>query len=396
MKRIYFVLLSIACFLSGQAQTNGTYYRIKNYSTERYIGVIDNRGEISYEQNKADFGALKTFYDGFSVSVASAPSTIIFFKKISGGWDLQSQGVGTYSIIHYPVQLKERDGHTTAYGSNSSMVAYLADEPFNSVFGDPEDGIVVQRGSKDSWNYSYWDLLPVLPTGDSYFGLAPTVSCGGKYYQTFYASFPFTLYSQGMNAYYVHKVDEEKAAVVMTELTNGVPAATPVIVKCSSNQSTNNRLDVGKGSGTVTNNQLVGVYFCNDVKESNQFNHRNVVDYDAETMRVLGTAADGSLAFVKSSSLQYIPANTAYIKVSANAPAELKVYTQAEYDQLTPAVVGDLSGDGEVTVTDQVIIGNIILGLRPYSAEADLNHDGVVNVTDYVALGNIILGKNNE
>jgi ABC-type glucose/galactose transport system permease subunit len=94
--------------------------------------------------------------------------------------------------------------------------------------------------------------------------------------------------------------------------------------------------------------------------------------------------------------LQYIPANTAYIKVSADAPAELKVYTQAEYDQLTPAVVGDLSGDGEVTVTDQVIIGNIILGLRPYSAEADLNHDGVVNVTDYVALGNIILGKNNE
>lgn len=396
MKKVYIFLLLVASSLSGSAQTDGSYYRVRNANTERYISIIDNRGEISVEQNKADFGALKTLVDGYSVSVVSAPSTVIHFRTVAGGWDLESQGVGTYSIIRYPVQVGTHNGYKTAYASASGLVAYLADATVNSAFGSLKDGSVVQRGPKDSWDYSHWELLPVLPTEDSYFGLTPTVSCGGKYYQTFFASFPFTLYSQGMNAYYVHQVDEEKAAVVITELTDGVPAATPVIVKCSSNQATDNRLDVGKGSGTVSNNQLTGVYFCNDVPEAPVFNHRNVVDYNAETMRVLGTAADGSLAFVKSSTLQYVPTNTAYITVSANAPDELKVYTQAEYDQLTPAVVeGDLSGDGEVTVTDQVIMGNIILGLRPYSAEADLNGDGIVNVTDYVALGNIILGKEN-
>ena len=47
-------------------------------------------------------------------------------------------------------------------------------------------------------------------------------------------------------------------------------------------------------------------------------------------MRVLGTASDGSLAFVKATNLKYIPSNTAYITVSASAPDVLKVSTGEE------------------------------------------------------------------
>jgi hypothetical protein len=110
-------------------------------------------------------------------------------------------------------------------------------------------------------------------------------------------------------------------------------------------------------------------------------------------MRVLGTAADGSLAFVKSTTLQYIPANTAYITVEAGAPDVLKVYTQAEYDALPSAKRGDLSGDGKVSGLDLVYLGNMILGTREKTTDADLNGDGKVSGLDYVILVNIILNQ---
>jgi hypothetical protein len=75
---------------------------------------------------------------------------------------------------------------------------------------------------------------------------------------------------------------------------------------------------------------LKGVYFCNP----DAGKHTNVLNYSATTMRVLGRAADGSLAFVKQSGLKYVAANSSYITVSIGAPDEMKVVTQAQYDKL--------------------------------------------------------------
>lgn len=63
-------------------------------------------------------------------------------------------------------------------------------------------------------------------------------------------------------------------------------------------------------------------------------------------------------------------------------------------------IPGDVNGDGIVTVTDVVIIVNMILGRDSVVVNkkaADLNKDGIVNVTDVVMTVNIILGnKANE
>jgi hypothetical protein len=105
-------------------------------------------------------------------------------------------------------------------------------------------------------------------------------------------------------------------------------------------------------------------------------------------MRVLGTAADGSLAFVKDNNLKYIPANTAYITVSASAPDVLIVT-----DQDSPVVPGDLSGDGQVDVDDVAIVAKMILGKTMPDPSADLNHDGVVDVEDFAIIVKTILNK---
>jgi hypothetical protein len=381
MKKVITILLLMVT-LAAQAQIADGYYRVKSSKQGRYVRVLDNRGSINLQTTDADMGALCT-QRSWDI-VVSDPGSVIYIKKMTVGYDLQSQGTGSYAIISYEVRAKDMgDGKYWCYASKGGMTKYLADEQITFLSTEEE----IERGclvTNLDGEYRDWDLIPVSSTGDNYFGLAPTVSAGGSYYQTFYAAFPFTFSSAGMEAYYVDGINESTGKVHIKEITGGVPASTPVIVKCSAQNAAGNKLNVGAStSGSASGNKLTGIYFCNP----NAGSHTNVKEYDPSTMRVLGTASDGSLAFVKATNLQYIPANTAYITVSASAPDVLKVTTDEEPSYTR----GDLNHDAKVNVTDYVVIGNMILGITPETSEADLNNDGSVNVTDAVILGNIIL-----
>lgn len=398
MNRIKLLLLATVCTLSANAQLNGDgYYRAQSSEQGRYIRIIDNRGSVNLQTTDADMEALRT-RAGFE-NVVSDPATIIYIKKMNKGYDFQSQGTGSYQIISYEVLLDDMgDNKYWCFASKSGMTKYLADQLIDYEMlpwlDDEEKEEYLNHGrlvtniapDYEGGKYLDWNILPVKDAEGFYFGLQPNVTASDGYYQTFYAAFPFTFLSEGMSAWYVSKVNEATGKVIIKEVTGGVPTSTPVIIKCASQNAASNKLNVGAStSGTSDGNLLTGVYFCNPDAGPK---HTNVVAYDANTMRVLGTAADGSLAFVKDNNLKYIPANTAYITVSASAPAILKVTDKEE----EPAVPGDLSGDGEVTGQDLVIEANFILN-NEFNEAADLNKDGIVSGQDYVILVNKVLGK---
>ena len=339
--------------MTASAQLNGNgYYRVKSAKQGRYINVIDNRGSISVATTSADMNALRTVL-GFE-RVVSSPSSIIYVKKLSSnGYDLQSQGTGSYAIISHEIKILDKgDGSYWAYATASGMATqYLMDEEISWMWGTNDERRIIGNldttGKPD--NKADWHIMPVTTADNNYFGLTPNVAVDGSYYQSFYASFPFAFASEGMSAYAVTTVDPERSAVVISELTGGVPAATPVIIKCSSVEPVNNKLNVGAAaSSAVSSNLLKGVYFCNDVTDSR---HRNVVENTA-TIRVLGKANDGSLAFVKATELAYIPANTAYITVPADAPEVLKVCTPGEYGDLVTGLDTPLSDEHAGDVYD--------------------------------------------
>jgi hypothetical protein len=392
MNRIKTLLLSVVCTLSAQAQLNGNgYYRAQSSVQGRYITVVDNRGSINLSTTDADMGALRTRAD--FERVVSDPATIIYIKKMSSGYDFQSQGTGCYEIISYEVKLSDMgDNKYWCYASKSGMTKYLADELITFLSSDEEkaEGKLVSNITPDGPYSEYldWNINPVTDADGFYFGLQPSIAVGDSYYQTFYAAFPFTFSSEGMSAYYVKSIDETNGKVSVQEITGGVPTSTPVIVKCSSQSAANNKLNVGAStSGTASGNKLTGVYFCNP----NAGSHTNVVAFDPTTMRVLGKAEDGSLAFVNNIDLAYIPANTAYITVSSSAPSVLKVDLEGN-DPVNPGIPGDLSGDGTISGQDLVMMTNLILNSE-FRTEADLNDDGIVSGADYVKLVNLILGK---
>lgn len=397
MNRITTLLLAAVCTLSAYAQLNGNgYYRAQSSEQGRYIRIIDNRGSVNLSTTEADMEALRT-KAGFE-NVVSDPATIIYIKKMNTGYDFQSQGTGSYSIISYEVNIEEMDGKYWCYASKAGMTKYLADQVINYdmvPWLSPEEqeeylnnGHLVTNisPSYQGGKYLDWNINPVKDAEGFYFGLQPNIVASDGYYQTFYAAFPFTFLSEGMSAWYVSKINEATGKVIISEVTGGVPTSTPVIIKCSSQSAASNKLNVGAStSGTADGNLLTGVYFCNPDAGPG---HTNVVPFDPTTMRVLGTTADGSLAFIKANDLQYIPANTAYITVSASAPDVLLVT-----DQDTPVVPGDLSGDGTVDVDDVAIIAKMILGKTETDLSADLNHDGIVDVEDFAIVVKIILNK---
>jgi len=336
MKRIYTFLIAAVCTLSANAQLSGDgYYRAQSSEQGRYINVMDNRGSVNLQTTDADMGALCTRL-GFE-NIVSDPASIIYIKKMTTGYDFQTQGTGSYAIISYEVKLTDMgDNKYWCSASHAGMTKYLADELILEYMATEEEkqkGHLVTNITPDYQGGKYldWNIIPVSAEG-SYFGLQPSVAAGDSYYQTFYAAFPFTFYSEGMTAYYVSEIREAAGKVIIEEVTGGVPASTPVIIKCSAQDAASNKLNVGaSASGTTSGNKLTGNYFCNPDAGS----HTNVVAFDPTTMRVLGTAADGSLAFVNNVDLAYIPANTAYITVSAAAPAVMKVVTADQADGIT-------------------------------------------------------------
>ncbi len=328
MKKLLITLgILLAAVPAVKAQIVGDgYYRVQNATTKRYVSMIDNKGSVDLISQRADLEALVTLKNWDDVE--SNPGTILYCTQVGDAYNLASQGSDTYSIIKYNLNVRDNnDGTYTPYGQKDGVRLYL-----NDSYDDEDIGYMGTNG-KDTRK---WYIKPFAANGDNYFGLKPQLKAkDGNYYQTFYAAFPFSFVNKDMKAYTVSKVSYGMA--VLSEVSGNVPAATPVIVKAASQLATQNRLNllVSQDAAPATN-LLRGVYFCNDVRGT----HRNVVENDVNTMRVLSTAADGSLVFAKGTE-KYIAANTAYLTVPEGTPDVLRVVTQEEYDAMTidPIVV---------------------------------------------------------
>ena len=327
MRRLYFVILSVIATLTASAQANymglsSGYYRVQNKVTTRYIIVTNNKAGLS--GGEVDYTALQTVKD--FKNVVSEPGSVIYIENAGGtnGYVLYTQGTNTYSMVGEYIKLYYRQSENGywCYATKSGATKYLSDDPDDGVWGMVND--TYSKGRT-------WTITPVTQADKEYFGLAPNVNVGNQYYQTFFADFPFSFASTGRKAYYVETIDTSLGIAVMAEISGTVPKATPVIICSTSNQTAQNKLNVGATSPVnITGNLLTGTYFDRD---DNAWNIHNYVANDQQTMRLIGKTSNGSIGFV-TSNLKAVPHNTAYLKVPAGSPAEFRLMTKAEYEQI--------------------------------------------------------------
>ena len=331
------LLSLLACLLlsvpvMAQAVQKG-YYRVQNFTTKRYIFLVDYKTKgILPAETSYDVDALRTL-GGFS-NVVSDPSTVYFIENKGGtDYNLKGQGKDVFDFVGRYLtarQVKDKNGliHYTASGIYQGIEVFLYDsEPDPD---DPDERGYLMTGGDASM--MLWDILPVKSSDDNnYFGIQPEVTIGGKPYAPFFASFPFSPASSSMKVYTVTKVDGDMA--VITEVHGKVAGGTPVIIACVGATPSDNRINIEMEDASKPANMLSGQYFNSSDFCGTKAFHFNAIPWDAATMRVLGTTRDGKLGFVKDTKMKYIPRNKAYLVVSANAPDEIRLLTQAEYEE---------------------------------------------------------------
>ncbi len=329
------------------------YYRVQNAYTKRYAYLLDNKGSMDVGSSTVDVQALELYLD--ITSAISDPSTVFYITKanVSGSnmsYDIAGQGTSVHGFLGEYVKIikgKEFDGEQAYYVSatKSGMTKYLGDRWTDKR--DPQ-GLASADCTGDR---RLWYIHPMdASKDDSYFGVSPTLTAGGKYYYPMYASFPFEAKSEGMKFYIIDKVNpwDANPAVGLKEIKGTVPAGTPVIIECSNPLPSDNRLNIGNyGSlANVGNNLLKGVYFKND-----DVVHKNRTAYNAKTMRIL-TVKDGNLVF-EVADLDFLPRNQSYLQLPSDAQytgvKSYKVVSEEEYER-DYAGVESISVDATVDV----------------------------------------------
>ena len=256
----------------------------------------------------------------------------------------------------------------------------------------------------------------------THFNVKPELEYNGKYYTTLYVPFAFTL-SNGVEKAYVVSAINTDGTLETVEFANGetVPAGTPVILECSSNEASNCQL-IPSGapiftapdataksaptSSTSSNysgtNLLKGNYFCNqdDPYSYGKYSSNGVVtatlnlqNYTkrTKTMYTIGITASGKLGFIKpEDTVTAMPANKAWLEYTGSAELVLPIIEDTN-------LKGDINGDGEVDVIDVTILVDYILGNNPDNCNesaCDVNENGEIDVTDVTSLVDIILNNN--
>ena len=319
MKKLILSLLLLSP-LALYAQLSGSgYYRIQNYKTERYFVMVDDSAWLVTTASTQDIntGAFK-LVKGFEEYVATNPASICYLTKYSNyQYNISGQGLDLYARVKSYLEFRQRSNGTYTIGGTGSaagitLTKYLTDSSWRG------DSAPVKTAEGNLDDYAYWWIRPI--NDKYYFGFKPDIKAsldGGDslYYAPFYASFSFIMNSN-VKAYYISEVRDGYALI--HDFVYTIPGETPVIVECNSDVATDNKVSLALSTATAPGNKLKGVYFCNDVEAYTE--HRNVTAYNSNTMRILGRTDDGRLAFVKSSSLVYIPANTCYLQVPAGSP----------------------------------------------------------------------------
>lgn len=346
MKRVIIsALVSILTPTLATAQLSGNgFYRVQNNASHRYITINDDIiGQVNTSSTTADLSNIIT-WRGFDY-VKSNPASIIYIESVSGKYNLSAQGTSVYKIAggRTYIDITDKGGNTYEFSvSYSGAKIKLYDDSKSADKGG------VRQSSSDQ-SYALWRMLPIN-TSDNYLGLQPTVKVSDdEYYGTLYADYAFKRVSDGIKIYYINAEDEGRCR--LKEITSEViPAATPIIFKCSSNDPAQNMvMPVTDEAEKPTDNYLAGTYFASTTNK-----HKEFVEYDDATMHVLGVGADGQLSFVtaKSTDLvndgQHIPMNTCWLRLFNNLTGEFTVLDESQY-----AGISTINTDKEIGTSKQ-------------------------------------------
>lgn len=340
-------MAAVFSFAYADIDGNG-YYRVRNYGSSRWASMVDNTGSVDMNSSAADLHALQL--NNNTQQILSDPGSIVYITNIGGRqYDVASQGVSLQNLVNNTISIGAEGTGTTGqqlyriYGVKSGVTKFISDGQIDTSmqFGE---ATINDLNSKYK-SFSQWEFIKLDVAGDNYFGAVPTLEIGNDLYATLFTSFAYQPYSSGVEVYYIGRVGYGMAE--LKKINDAVPTGSPVIVKCAGRNVSDNRMQITGTETVLPNNSLSGVYF-----NFKQNNIENRIVYDPATMRVLGKCSDGSLGFI-TSNLDYLPANTAYLRVPAGSSPEFKCVSTEEYDLNIPQAPEQIYSEDGIVLLPQ-------------------------------------------
>ena len=208
-------------------------------------------------------------------------------------------------------------------------------------------------------------------------------------------------------------------AVKMCGQSEVVPAATPVLLKCKSNEVAGNKVvPVGEIANCtempIASDLLLGNYFSSFINHADLNDYTITAEYVPEQSSLassdylaLTIDEEGKMCFLPQEEGTYMAANTAWLNIGdLDLEGVEKVYLAEEViepkDPEEPELIlGDVNGDGELSIKDvTVLIEYLLTGESEAKNEetpsinfagADVNGDGEISIKDVAVLINLIL-----
>ena len=350
------------------------FYRIHNQGEAgRYVSIENDK--VSEESKKISFAGGKSVSANIEAlktvnNKDSNPGTVIYVSGSTSGLTLEAQGMNTDELLAkfgysgYKLKMSGKGELNTTYeGYQIDLIDFGYDYPVKKdAFCAVATLNFIRTNTINS--YALWDFKKIDNVNE-FFGVNPNegITDGKKYYTTLFTSFAYQL-SEGMKAYYIgrHFYDTnhvEEPIAELIEITGGkIPAATPVIIECSSSNVADNKVTLLEDNlSPISNNPLKGRVFCFIPTQYEDQNMKNALEFNKKTMCVLGmkdiTRGDrgettgAKLVFVNESNNDYnistslnngyIPANKAYLPLNSISSSEADAIAKKGIRLLLPA-----------------------------------------------------------
>ena len=416
-----FLLLLFVMGAHAQVITPG-YYRVTNVGLSSYGGTIRAKtvkeecyvyaANGSYQMvagnAKQNIQSIQ-MWTGLDNAIIS-PQTVICIENSSGNSHFQAQGktlremIGTDNNMIFNHVSGTTDTYTLTTTVNGVYVFLWVDKVKIGMYNMQGEmayptNYQITTTSQGIEAYGQWKLVPISSSTSNYVAVNASLEANGKYYAPYYASYPFRLVSPGMKAYYVNSISNTKYTI--SEITREViPAETPVIIECGSNNPADCKIEPLLGSyDAISGNKLQGVYFCN-LSMSPQTYPDCRTEFKAESMRVWAVK-NGQLVLTndpdKTRAVPLELSGYSGIWLRANESYLPNVPSTAAADLLPAATIpGDANNDEQVDVADIVAIINYRNGMAPVffnDKAADLNNDSKIDDADILILAKMILDE---
>ena len=439
------------CCLPAMAQLNGSgYYRIYNVQNQtHYLTIANDLFNYATCISTAGGGLTSVWLGGKGRVLECAgkylqtdihmvndqdfthPAALIYADKYlpnqasNHKYNLIGQGTSILTLTTgtYPgnIILEFQDIYVTidpVSGTNNQYTASVYLKSESSSMADlgtryfvDDNGTFAINTSSSATN-AKWVIVPA-----TYFNVVPEVEFNGKHYTTLKVPFACQLSGSIEKAYVISAITADGVLTPEPIAVTGdtIPAGTPVVLECSSDNAADCRLiPMGKprfttpdvsvqhsatvnspraDNGTNYNgtNLLEGTYFANTdgamvfttKTGTSSFNANNYTKPTDPQKYVLGITESGKLGFVPATGTA-MPANTAWLLTAAEFPWQLP----------GTVMLGDVDDDGEVTINDVSVLIDYLLGneVETFNAvNANVNEDEDISIADISDLIDMLL-----